>query len=64
MVESLRELNVPQTEALLRSAQAAMRRALVETRVAEAALKDRRSAQDVIDTRVGQILVALAEKGV
>ena len=63
MVESLRELTIPQAEHLLRLAQAARRRAVTNIREAEAELREGRRAQEVFETRIGQIEEALTEKG-
>ena len=62
MVESLRELTVPQLKTLLGKAQAALRATPRHIRTARKHLDDCVRAQEVFDTRVGQILVGLAER--
>ncbi len=63
MVESLRELTVEQTKDMLRRVRAAQRTAQIHTGIAKLELRDARRAQDVFDTRAGQIEEALVEKG-
>ncbi len=62
MVESLRELTIPQTESLMKLAQAALRTARVRRCEARRAFEASHLAVEVFDTRVGQCQAALVEK--